>query len=57
MQVNGKMRQKLPYFRLAHLGGMAFVVKEDEAFNPIYVSVFGFAAVVFYASDDPHLIK
>jgi len=33
------MRQEFGQFLLRHLRGMAFIMKENEAANPIYISL------------------
>jgi len=42
---------------LSHISRVAFVVKDDEAFNPLDVSLLGSDAVMFEADDLADLIK
>ena len=44
-------------FGCAHLGKMAFVVKEDETRDPVHVSLFGAVGIVFGAYSVTHLIE
>jgi hypothetical protein len=43
--------------RGAHLTGVAFVVEEDEAGDPVHVGVFGVDGVVFLLQDSAHVVK
>jgi len=45
------------YFWLAHFFGVAFVVEENVAFDPIEVSLFGAVGVVLGARDVTSLIE
>ncbi len=49
MSIHCKMREKGADFPLAHFVGMAFAVKENEAADPVDVSLFGAGAVMLYA--------
>lgn len=40
-----------------HIGGMAFVVEEDEAAHPVHVGLFGAVGVVFESEDLAELIQ
>ena len=51
------MGRKFGQLLLAHLRGMPFIVKENEAFNPVDVSLLGANTVMFAADNVPHLIK
>ena len=46
MPFHGEVRQELLHLLEAHVARMAFVVKEDEAFDPADVGFFGAQAVV-----------
>jgi hypothetical protein len=53
-------RELLPQrgdFRLGHFSRMTFAVVDDEAFNPVDISLLGADIVMFAADDVPHLIK
>jgi hypothetical protein len=41
----------------AHIGGVFFAVKEDEAYDPVDVGLFGAEGVVFEAEFVSHLIE
>lgn len=41
----------------AHVGGVLFAMKEDEALDPVDVGLFGAEGVVFEAEFVPHLIQ
>jgi|GEM_PF-5340700 len=43
--------------RGAHVFGMAFVVEEDEALDPIHIGLFGAIRVVFAADGITDLVK
>lgn len=47
--VDGKVGEEGGNFGCAHVFGMALVMEEDEAFDPIVVSVFGAPGVMFKA--------
>jgi len=57
MKVNVQVSEKLANFILCHFAWVAFVVKEDEASDPVYISDFGFPAVMLKANDGGHLIQ
>ena len=57
MKVDSKVGKELSYFIFTHLTRMTFLVKQDEAFNPVSVSVLGFEAIVLKASDSANLIE
>jgi hypothetical protein len=51
MEVYGEMGKELADFILRHFAGVSFLVKEDEAFNPIGIRILGLTAEVLDASD------
>ena len=52
-----KMSEKFGDFLFGHFSRMSFAVVDDEALNPVDVSLLGADAVMFAADDVPHLIK
>jgi hypothetical protein len=57
VSVNGKGREKLLDFSLAHCCGMPLLMKEDKAFDPVHVGLLGLVAVVPQAEDVADLVK
>lgn len=41
----------------AHLIGVTFVMKEDEAFDPLHICFFGTDGIVFQADGGAHLVE
>jgi hypothetical protein len=54
---NGKMGKKHIDFRRSHIFGVAFVVKQDIASDPLNVGFFRSYAVVAQSDGRPHLIE
>jgi hypothetical protein len=57
MEIDCEVREKSTDLVLPHLFRMPFIVKENEALDPIYVSVFSFETVVFDSRDRADLIE
>jgi hypothetical protein len=50
------VRQELPDLVGSHLGGVALLVEEDEASDPVTVGFFGAQAEVSHPRNGPRLI-
>ena len=55
--LHGQVGQKLFDFEAIHLSGMPFVMEEDEAFDPVDVSLFGANRIMFGPHGVPNLIQ
>lgn len=53
---DGEVSEELFDFTGAHLVGMAFVVVEDEAFDPVGIRFFGADGVMFEADGGADLV-
>ena len=51
---HGQVDEKGFYFWRGHVAGVTFVVKEDEALDPIHVGMFSVNEIVFFAQDGAH---
>ena len=54
---DGERGEEVRDFRFSHIGGMTFVVEEDELFDPVNVSLFSSDTVMFEADDVTDLIE
>ena len=52
-----KMSEKFGNFLFGHFSRMSFAVVDDEALNPVDVSLLGANTIMFAADDVPHLIQ
>src|SRR5580704_9427925 len=57
VKVACKMSQKFGDFLLGHFSRVSFAVVDDEALDPVDVSLLGTDAVMFAADDVPHLVE
>jgi hypothetical protein len=57
MTINGQVGQKRFDFHLSHLGGMAFLMKQNKPLGPIDIGIFRPDGVMLRAQDVPHLIE
>jgi hypothetical protein len=57
MSLDGQMGQEGLDFGTVHGIGMLFVMKEDKAFDPVEVGLFGADRVVFGPQDGADLIE
>jgi hypothetical protein len=55
--LNRQIGEELFDFSTVQLLGMSFMVKEDEAFDPVEVGLFGADRVVFGPQDGADLIE
>ena len=55
--VDSQVRDEFADLNFSHLGGMTFVMKENEAANPTDIGLFGSQAKVPYARHGSHLIQ
>jgi hypothetical protein len=51
------MGKELPDLFGPPISGMTFVMKQDEALDPLHIGFFGADTITFHADDLPHLIK
>ena len=56
-QIDSEVGQKRVNFQCAHLTGMTFVVKADEATEPLDIGALGAQAVMEQANAIPDLVK
>ena len=52
-----EMGKELPELFGSHISGMTFVMKQDEALDPLHVGFFGADTLMFRADDLPPLIQ
>jgi len=57
LSVHGKRGEKLLYFFLAHFSGVSFVMKENEARDPVDVGLLGLVTIMPKAEDMTDVIQ
>ncbi len=54
---NGQVREERFHFRAAHVFGVALVMKQDKALDPVHVGFFGADGIVLEADHIAHLVE